>query len=551
MSALLNTTARTLTEYDGLEWISSGYLDGKNAYLFITCAFDVEVPLPATLPCVVQDSRVDFLIPIEVELPEHWGRKASPRWYGNPDSPAYIPPQSHDLTNETPLDGAKVVDVFSGYAAAVSDAARVRNATSLLETARSGSAALYGSAARIDEATPMLIDGLMRERGVSVVYGDFDEFKTTLVLDMMAHVAMGAPWQGRAVMPRPVIWYALEGADELPARLRALEAAIAGADPAWGNDLAPVTVRDRIPEAPRQWRAEISRITEQWEDLILARDTLGQMASEAYIDPRNGNSYTRQRYPGDLADGCPPIVVIDTLSLALGGEDEKGPRAVGFINECLDLLKARPDMARPDFSSVDDDGRFAIDAEADAKWEKDHPGEGYSMDTPVASHIIIIHHQTKTGTDFAGHRAIAANTQGLYRVHRFGSLNDADRPYAGQLTPMRVKGIPRPAPVRFEVEIVSITGTRQTAAILKDKAAAVPKELLPAIAALRDLAGHEAITPSDLNLCLDVVAAGEGKKDSAIRMARKRSLEKLTAAGLIEPNDDDGKVTSYRFHDPG
>ena len=35
----------------------------------------------------------------------------------------------------------------------------------------------------------MLIDGLMRERGVSVFYGDFDEFKTTLVLDMMAHVA--------------------------------------------------------------------------------------------------------------------------------------------------------------------------------------------------------------------------------------------------------------------------------------------------------------------------------------------------------------------------
>lgn len=541
MSTLPNATARELTEYGGLEWIASGYLDGKKAYLFITCAYDVEVPLPAKLPCVVQDSRVDFLIPIEVDLPDHWKSKASPRLYCNPDSPAYIPPQSDDLTSEPPFDGAKVVDAFRGYADAVFDATRVRNAKSRLETARSGSAGLYGSAARIDEATPMLIDGLMRERGVSVVYGDFDEFKTTLVLDMMAHVAMGAPWQGRTVLPRPVIWYALEGADELPARLRALEGAIAGADPAWGNDLAPVTVRDRIPEAPRQWRAEISRITEQWDDLIGARETLGQMPSEARIDPRNGDSYTRQRYPDELFNGCQPVVVIDTLSLALGGEDEKGPRAVGFINECLDLLKARPDMARPDFSSVDDE----------TKWEKDHPGEGYLMEHPVASHIIVIHHQTKTGTDFAGHRAIAANTQGLYRVHRFGSLNDADRPYAGQLTPMRVKGIPRPAPVRFEVEIVSITGTRQTAAILKDKVAAVPKELLPAIAALRDLAGHEAITPSDLNLCLDVVAAGEGKKDSAIRMARKRSLEKLTAAGVIEPNDDDGKVTSYRFHDPG
>jgi len=47
----------------------------------------------------------------------------------------------------------------------------------------------------------MLIEGLMRERGVSLVYGDFDEFKTTLVLDMMAHVAMGVPWQGRDLVP--------------------------------------------------------------------------------------------------------------------------------------------------------------------------------------------------------------------------------------------------------------------------------------------------------------------------------------------------------------
>ena len=43
-----------------------------------------------------------------------------------------------------------------------------------------------------------------------------------------------------------------------------------------------------------------------------------------------------------------PIVVIDTLSLALGGDDEKGPRAPGFIKDCLDLLKERPDLSLPE-----------------------------------------------------------------------------------------------------------------------------------------------------------------------------------------------------------
>lgn len=170
------------------------------------------------------------------------------------------------------------------------------------------------------------------------------------------------------------------------------------------------------------------------------------------------------------------------------------------------------------------------------------------MNFPVASHVIIIHHQTKTGTDFAGHRAIAANTQGLYRIHRHGRMADTVRPLSGQLTPQRVKGIPRPAPIRFEAEAVSVEGTKQTALILKDKAGAIPKDLKPIITALRELANPEDITPADMNECLDVVAA-KGTKD-AKRKARQRYRDKLEAAGVIEPvEDDNGKVTAYLFHD--
>ena len=43
--------------------------------------------------------------------------------------------------------------------------------------------------------------------------------------------------------------------------------------------------------------------------------------------------------------------------------------------------------------------------------------------------------------------------------------------------------------------------------------------------------------------------AGKGSKD-AKRKARQRYRDKLEAAGVIEPvEDDNGKVTAYFFHD--
>ena len=129
-------------------------------------------------------------------------------------------------------------------------------------------------------------------------------------------------------------------------------------------------------------------------------------------------------------------------------------------------------------------------------------------------------------------------------------ITDAERPYAGQLTPIRVKGIPRPAPIRFDVDVVPVEGTKQTAAILKDKATAIPKELKPVIKALRELENPEAIPPADLIECLDVVAARGAKDGPAKRKARQRYREKLEAAGVIEPvEDQNGKVAFHRFHD--
>lgn len=504
--------------YEGLEIDNRGRLNAGKECVFLRMEHDPSVSFPPELPNVVHGGFIYFLVPEDLEKPT-MNPVTSP-WISDDvcrEGEAFTP------DSDMPED-SKIKAALSCYSHAVLLAQMDKEAKKLLEEERHPLAGLYASAARIDDTTPMLIDGLIRERGVSVFYGDFDEFKTTVALDMAAHVAVGAPWQGRTVKPRPVIWYALEGADEIPLRLRALESRLRMADTRWGEDRVPITVLDRIPDDRIAWRAELRRISDRWDALACARQTAGENI----------------RYPDLCSSGNNnPLVVVDTLSLALGGDDEKGPRAAGFINDCLDLTKPRPELACPEMTQ-----------EGQEEWLAKNPNLELWIDNPVASHVVVIHHQTKTGNEFAGHRAIAANTHGLYRIHRFGKITDARRPYAGQLTPIRTKGILRPSPIRFDVNVVPVEGTKQTAAILKDRATDVPKDLIPAINALREMEDPEHITSDDLNDCLDIVAARGGRSAPAKRKSRQRSREMLEKAGVIEPVlSDNEKIEFYRFHD--
>jgi AAA domain len=519
----------------GLSIDKAGNLNAKPHHTFVRLARHADVQTIPNLPHIQTEDGIDYLVPSGIDLATRLERLSSTLLIGPVKGEAIIPPENDDWTAASAADDTRISDALFEYYRAVEDAKALDSARELLERERFWSSGLYASAGGIAEVTPMLIEGLMRKTGISVFFGDFDEFKTTVVLDIVGHVAYGFDWQGRGVQPHPVIWYALEGADEIPARVLAIEAKLRDKDTPWGNDRAPITVFDRKPDDPTAWRAQIRDTADRWDDLHRARRRVGEIPDVRidYTDERTGEAcYSEEpRYPDlGITDGdARPIIVIDTLSIALGGADEKGPAAAGFINDCLDLLKERSDLA----SDEDDTAKPSL------SW-------------PVAAHIIIIHHQTKTGIDFAGHRAIAANTQGLYRIHRFGKITDAERPFAGHLTPIRVKGIPRPAPLRFEVQVVPIDGTKQTAAILKDRAAELPKDLLPVIEALRQFEDGAEISPKALNECLDLVAASGAKDGAAKRKARQRCRERLEGAGIIEPvTDDGGSVLFYRLHDSG
>lgn len=510
----------------------------SNTYVFVKCDRENDIAPSTKLPSIEYQWQTYYMIPSTFEFPKRWTkvRSVSDREVLS-NGRATFPIDAYELPSDE-----EITQEIDQYLREVCSAKRRREAREVTRRAESD---LYASSVWIADETPMLVEGLMRENGVSVFYGAFDEFKTTLVLDIMAHVACGANWQGRKVKPRPVIWYALEGGDEIPTRLRALERRLRNVEAPWGRAPLPITVRDRIPDDYTSWRVELYRLTQRWADLFKARVELDELPIGEGEEVSDYDTLYPE--PGTNPDGnnVAPIVVIDTLSIALGGEDEKGPGAASFIQNCLDLMKLRPDLEPPDTLEHD------YNIEERDRWQELN---GYKwdeyLDYPVASHVIVIHHQTKTGSEIAGHRAIAADTHGLYRVHRFGRLSDNQRPYAGQLTPMRTKGIARPSPIRFEVDVVPVEDTQQTAVVIKNKAADIPAEFQPVIAAFRELEDQQEISSAILNECLDTVAARPERTGAAKRQARKRILARLLALGIVEPieNADSGRVEFYRLH---
>jgi hypothetical protein len=561
---------------------ADGALEGAGISIVKLRASD-EGDSPAGLSFIRYDGHIYCFVPADVELPaimespdgtELPGLRSC-AYPGVTDSAALAYGTAHIDPDKWP--GEKTI------VSSLRDHQRRQYLRDVLAKAR-GPQGVYAGAANVTDETPQLVEGLWPDGGVAVVYGRFDELKSTLIGgDFAGAVAGGTTFLGRRVpKPRIVFLYTLEGKEEAPGRLRAVNAKFQrNGGTIWGDDHLPVSLFDSIPESDVAWRQQIVRKMGEWSDIYEARNQFGEFTA---VRPNGHNRLAPSEVDGDVtefssveevpadylgyfkvpeddmvrrrafdpiydADICsnPPLIIIDTLSMWLGGDAETGSAAPAAINRCLNLLK------EASFKEPDD---FEGDTEADRRkaWEKEYGCKYFDtyLNDPVASAIVIVHHTTKAGDDFGGHRAIGANTQALYRIHRFGRMTDADRPYSGQLTPLRTKGMARPAAVRFEAEVVPVPGTTdRTTVILKDKSATVPDYLAPAVDALRDLPDHQEISVSDVNQCLDVVAAEGEKAAGAVYVARHRYRKKMEDAGILEPvEDDDGKLLHYVFHDP-
>ena len=312
-----------------------------------------------------------------------------------------------------------------------------------------------------DAEEPYLVAGLLPEVGISLFVGEWDAGKTILLVDLAAHVAYGLPWLNkRAVLPRPVIYYALEAGDDVSKRLCATSDKLKRGEGALlGVGNVPVRLENKIPHEYDEWREQVDHLAGE------TRDRVEQRCVDQEIE-----------FPEDYPSSAGAVVIVDTLRQACGHKS-RGPEVEEFFSKVDRLVK---------------DG--------------------------AASHVIIAHHTTKTGDEYAGDDFLASDSTSLYYVRR----PNHDKP-TFRLVCDRVKGIGKPPAISLSFKVVEV-GKQQTVVLVGENDAD-PKLLgiassLSARIALDGL--REALEPHLT-----------GKTDPARYKSFQRLRDKLLEAGLI------------------
>lgn len=176
------------------------------------------------------------------------------------------------------------------------------NPTGSADAARGGRITLLSLAdvlaQGLDDGPAPLVDGLLDQGALSVLYGDSNVGKTFVTMDLAFSVATGRTWAGQRTTQKPVVYIATEGGRGSHWRLRALV-----------NETG-------IRDAPFY-------IYTSGVDLLRADADLEPLIEAVKGVPGAG------------------LVVIDTLSRALAGGDENSSVDMGKLVRNLDKLKER------------------------------------------------------------------------------------------------------------------------------------------------------------------------------------------------------------------
>jgi hypothetical protein len=141
-----------------------------------------------------------------------------------------------------------------------------------------------------------LIDGVLDQGTVALLYGKWGTLKTFIALDWAASVATGRPWQGRATKQRKALYVAAEGAFGYQARVAAWQQG-------WGI---------KLPDG----------------DFVV------------YPDPVNLMHGAEVKALCALVDHFGyGIVVLDTLARCMVGADENGAKDCGVVIDALGALR--------------------------------------------------------------------------------------------------------------------------------------------------------------------------------------------------------------------
>lgn len=157
------------------------------------------------------------------------------------------------------------------------------------------------------EPTNPLIDGLLDEGAMSVLYGDSNSGKTFAALDMAFHVATAQPWNGRRVKHGFIVYVAAEGGRLIKRRLAALRKRYL--DDCGEDAPAPLFALVRYPIDLRSNDANLNELV-----ALIKQAERGAGCSCAWV-------------------------VVDTLSRAMAGGDENSPGDMGRIVMAADSIR--------------------------------------------------------------------------------------------------------------------------------------------------------------------------------------------------------------------
>lgn len=147
-----------------------------------------------------------------------------------------------------------------------------------------------------------LVEGMLIEGGMTVVYGDSNTGKSFLVLDMVAHISLGRPWFGKRVKRKGVVYLAAESHRSIMDRARALEDSLGEKLDHLFISTCPIDLYD--PQG----------------DAMAVVDTIKTIERDF-----------------NVSIGC---VVVDTLARAMGGGDENKTPDMGQFVKHGDLIRS-------------------------------------------------------------------------------------------------------------------------------------------------------------------------------------------------------------------
>jgi RecA-family ATPase len=160
----------------------------------------------------------------------------------------------------------------------------------------------------LEEPANQLIEDLLDEGAMSVIYGDSGSGKTFVALDMGFHVGAGLDWNGKKVTRGLVVYVAAEGGRRIKRRIAALK---------------------------KRYREEFGE--HAVEPLFaLVRYQIDLRSSDADLNSLVALVRDAEKETGEKC----VWLIVDTLSRAMAGGDENSPVDMGRIVASADRFRA-------------------------------------------------------------------------------------------------------------------------------------------------------------------------------------------------------------------